>query len=105
MDLGLRGKVALVAAASRGLGRATAFGLGAEGAKLVLCARGADALEAARNEIVNGTGAEVHTVIADVSKAEDIETVASQAFANSASAASISLLDPGALRCASSSAR
>ena len=81
MDLGLRGKVALVAAGSRGLGRATALGLGAEGAKLVLCARGAEALEDARAEIVNKTGADVHTVIADVSKAEDIETVASQAFA------------------------
>ena len=81
MDLGLRGKVALVAAGSRGLGRATALGLGAEGAKLVLCARGAEALESARAEIVNRTGAEVHTVIADVSKADDIETVASQAFA------------------------
>ena len=40
MDLGLKGKVALVAAASRGLGRAVAEELAAEGASLVLCARG-----------------------------------------------------------------
>ena len=51
MDLGLEGKVALVAAASRGLGRAIACELAREGATLVMCARGADALEQARDEI------------------------------------------------------
>jgi len=40
MDLGLRGKVALVAASSKGLGRAVAEELAAEGAHLVICARG-----------------------------------------------------------------
>ena len=40
MDLGLRGRVALVAASSQGLGRAIADELAAEGASLVLCARG-----------------------------------------------------------------
>ena len=69
MDLGLRGKVALVAAASRGLGRATALGLAAEGANLVLCARGAKDLESARDEIAKSTGVEIHTVVADVSNA------------------------------------
>jgi 3-oxoacyl-[acyl-carrier protein] reductase len=80
MDLGLQGKVALVAAASRGLGRATALGLAREGAKLVLCARGADGLEAARNAIAKETGVEIHTVVADLSNAAHIETVASQAM-------------------------
>jgi len=56
MDLGLRGKVALVAAASRGLGRAIAFELANEGAKLILCARGAADLEVARNDIATRTG-------------------------------------------------
>ena len=60
MELGLGGKVALVAAASRGLGRAIAFELAREGAKVVMCARTRDALEAARAEIVGATGAEVH---------------------------------------------
>ena len=80
MDLGLRGKVALVAAASRGLGRATALGLAAEGANLVLCARGAKDLELARDEIAKGTNVEILTVVADVSDAAQVETVASQAL-------------------------
>lgn len=80
MDLGLRGKVALVAAASRGLGRATALGLAAEGANLVLCARGAEALELARGEIEKATNVEILTVVADVSDAAQVETVASQAL-------------------------
>ena len=45
MDLGLAGKVALVTASSRGLGRATATALGQEGARLVLCARNRAALD------------------------------------------------------------
>ena len=44
MDLGIRGRVALVAASSKGLGRAIAEELAAEGANLVICARGEDAL-------------------------------------------------------------
>jgi 3-oxoacyl-[acyl-carrier protein] reductase len=81
MDFGLRGKVALVAAASRGLGRAVALELGAEGAKLVLCARGSDDLESAKHFIVTCTGADVHTVVADLAKKEHIELVATEAMA------------------------
>ncbi len=45
MELGLKNKVALVAASSRGLGKAIAWGLAFEGTKLVICARGKDVLE------------------------------------------------------------
>ena len=72
MDLGLRGKVALVTAASRGLGRAIAEALGAEGASLIICARGTEALEEAGTDIAQRTGAEVEMVAADVATAEGI---------------------------------
>jgi 3-oxoacyl-[acyl-carrier protein] reductase len=45
MDLGLKGRVALVAASSKGLGKAVALGLAAEGAKLAICARGEEELQ------------------------------------------------------------
>ncbi|MEX2178351.1 MAG: SDR family oxidoreductase [Gemmatimonadaceae bacterium] len=80
MDLGIRGKVALVSAASKGLGRAVAEELAAEGARLVLCARGAEALEATAGGIRKHSDAEVHAVIADVSTMEGIERVAREAL-------------------------
>jgi 3-oxoacyl-[acyl-carrier protein] reductase len=72
MNLGLKGKVALVAAASRGLGRAVAEELAAEGAMLVLCSRNADTISQTANEIAHASGAEVLALAADVSKAEDV---------------------------------
>src|SRR5471032_416433 len=66
MDLGLKDKVAVVAASSRGLGRAVAEELAREGMSLVLCARGADALRQAAAEIRADTGARVVDVPADV---------------------------------------
>lgn len=56
MDLGISRKVALVAASSRGLGRAIAGELAAEGADLLMCARGAEPLARARAEIERGSG-------------------------------------------------
>ena len=80
MDFGLTGKVALVAAASKGLGRAVAHELAAEGARIVMCARGKDALETARSEIVRETRADVRAVAADVSTLEGIDAVARAAM-------------------------
>ena len=79
MDLGLRGRVALVAAASKGLGRATAMELAAEGARVVICARNPETLAATREAIATETGGEVHAVEADVSTMEGIERVAAAA--------------------------
>jgi 3-oxoacyl-[acyl-carrier protein] reductase len=72
MDLELGGKVALVSAASKGLGRASAAALAAEGARVIMCARG-EAIETAAAEIGQESGAEVAAVRADVTKAADIE--------------------------------
>ena len=80
MDLGLRGKVALVAAASRGLGRAIAEELAAEGATLFLCARGADVLETARRDIASRSGGDVRAITADLSRLEDVQRVTSEAL-------------------------
>jgi 3-oxoacyl-[acyl-carrier protein] reductase len=80
MDLGLDGKVALVAAASKGLGRATAEELAREGASIVMCARGEAALLSARDEIASATGAQVLAIAGDVSKPEDVENIVSQAL-------------------------
>lgn len=71
MDLGLRGQVALVAAASRGLGRAIATGFVREGAQVAICARNEAGLRAAAAELGN----DVLAVAADVSKREGAERV------------------------------
>lgn len=72
MDLGLEGKVAFVAAASRGLGRAVAEELAAEGASLVICARHAETLDRVGRQIVERSGMPVLPVVADVANAEDV---------------------------------
>ncbi len=65
MDLGLSGKVALVSGASRGIGRAIAAALAHEGARISLCARGADRLEQSAADL-RGAGAQVFALAADV---------------------------------------
>ncbi|MBE3597443.1 MAG: SDR family oxidoreductase [Limnochordaceae bacterium] len=73
MELGLAGKVAVVAAASEGLGYAAARALAKEGASLAVCSRRADAIERAARAIREETGARVVAVPADVSRAADVD--------------------------------
>jgi len=72
MDLELHGKVALVTAASKGLGRATATQLAREGARVMISSRGEEQLRATAEQIRQATGAEVEHCAADVSKADDL---------------------------------
>jgi 3-oxoacyl-[acyl-carrier protein] reductase len=73
MDLGLAGKTAIVAASSKGLGKACALALAAEGARVTVCARHEIDLEAAAAQIRESTGAEVLAVPADLATAAGIE--------------------------------
>lgn len=79
MNLGIGGKVALVAAASRGLGRAVAEEFAAEGCKVVICARDQAAVEAAAREISAQHHAEVLPVAADVSNSAGLRSLYSAA--------------------------
>lgn len=74
MDLGLKGRVAIVAASSQGLGRAVAMGLAREGATLALCARTAAALDSTAEEIRRSTGAEVLSRTLDVTDHEAVKS-------------------------------
>jgi len=66
MDLGIRGKSALVCAASKGLGKGCAIALAREGVNVTLIARGAEALNATAEAIKKETGVKVATVAADI---------------------------------------
>lgn len=74
MDLGLRGKVALVAASSTGLGRAAAEELAAEGADLVICARSEGPLAEAKASL-EATGSRVVAVAANLTDPDDVVKV------------------------------
>jgi 3-oxoacyl-[acyl-carrier protein] reductase len=79
LDLGLEGKVALVTAASKGLGRAVATELAREGTRVVISSRDEEALVQAADEIHGETGAEVDYRAADLTLAGDIEDLVSHA--------------------------
>ena len=78
MDLGLKGKVALVAGASQGIGRAAALGFAREGAKVSICARGEAQLKEAAEMIRRETGGEVLALVADMTRSEDIQRFVSK---------------------------
>jgi NAD(P)-dependent dehydrogenase (short-subunit alcohol dehydrogenase family) len=76
----LRGRTALVTGGSSGIGEAMACALGAAGAKLVLMARGKDALDAAASRL-RGYGVQAHTVCCDLADVDAIQAGAAQALA------------------------
>jgi len=73
--MGLQDKVALVAASSKGLGRAIAYGLAKEGARVAICARGEEALAQTAAEIEGATGSPVLAMVADLTNKENVENL------------------------------
>src|SRR5262249_57329818 len=76
VNLELSGKTALVTGGSLGIGRAIAFGLGAEGARVAICARDKSRLEQAAQEIKAKSNAEVLVVPGDLSRLDEGNPVA-----------------------------
>ncbi|MDG2406458.1 MAG: SDR family oxidoreductase [Paracoccaceae bacterium] len=72
MDLGIKGKSALVAASSKGLGKATALALSGEGARVTICARNDEEVQATAAEIRDETGGDVFGVVCDLTDAASI---------------------------------
>lgn len=80
MDLGLSGKVAFIAAGSKGLGRAIAEELAAEGASLAINARGVDALDETCKSIASSTGVEVLALPGDLSNPAQVDAMVKAAI-------------------------
>lgn len=72
MELGLKERVALVCGASRGLGKAVAWGLAREGCRLAICSRNAVTIQEAASEIARSTGVEIRGISADLSQGEEV---------------------------------
>ena len=79
MNLGLKGRVALVTGASKGIGKAIARGLANEGVNLVLLARGAEDLERSASEICTATGVRVVAVPTDMRETDAVKAAAQRA--------------------------
>ncbi|MFB6146624.1 MAG: SDR family oxidoreductase [Halobacteriaceae archaeon] len=75
MDLGIAGETAIVTAASSGLGRASAAALAADGANVVICARGEDQLGRAADEIGADAPGQVEPVVADITDPADLDAL------------------------------
>ena len=78
MDLGLKNKIAIITAASQGLGKASAMALAKEGASIVICSRHEKEISAAAEEIRRATGSSVTSFAADVTKEEDLKMLVTE---------------------------
>jgi 3-oxoacyl-[acyl-carrier protein] reductase len=72
MDMGIKGRAAVVTGGSRGIGRATARQFLEEGVRVMISGRNAETLERTRAELAKATGGEVHATVADMTKEADI---------------------------------
>ena len=72
MDLGIKGRAAIVTGASRGIGREAARQFLEEGVRVMICGRNAETLEKTRAELAQQTGGEVHAIVADMTKETDV---------------------------------
>jgi 3-oxoacyl-[acyl-carrier protein] reductase len=79
MDLGIRGKAAIVTGGSRGIGRETARQFLEEGARVMICGRNAKTLERTRAELAKATGREIEAVVANMTKPDDISRLVESA--------------------------
>lgn len=79
MDLGLKGRKAIVAGGSRGIGKAIALELAREGVDIALVSRSMDSLEATAKEITGETGAKVIPISCDVTDRESVDKMVAQA--------------------------
>jgi 3-oxoacyl-[acyl-carrier protein] reductase len=75
MDLGLSGKVAIVTGGSEGIGKAAALAMSREGARVAICARRSDVLEAAADEIRKATGGDILATSADVRDEDQVKVL------------------------------
>jgi 3-oxoacyl-[acyl-carrier protein] reductase len=81
MDLGIKGRSAIVTGGSRGIGRETARQFLEEGVRVTICGRNGETLERARAELAEATGGDIHAVVADTMKEADIERLVASARA------------------------
>ena len=79
MDLGIKGRSAIVTGGSRGIGREAARQFLEEGARVLICGRNAETLERTRSELAKATGGEIHEIVADMTRPGDIERLVATA--------------------------
>ena len=79
MDLGIRGRAAIVTGGSRGIGRETARQFLEEGVRVMICGRNGETLERARAGLAQQTGGEIHAVVADTMNDADVERLVASA--------------------------
>src|SRR5215210_7638771 len=79
MDLGIKGRAAIVTGGSRGIGRETARQFLEEGVRVMICGRNAETPEKTRAELARETGGDILATVADTTKEGDIERLVAQA--------------------------